>query len=206
MRLAQPCVVLSSLISLAVPAVAQQATSVTCSIPPAGAQRPATRLSVGNYELTLVTTSGFKAGSAATGSLWLARTSASDSSPLTGHRPARSGQRGVPYYGAVHLDFESLGAPVFRNDTLVPQPESRDPVRPGVVVLLQNWQTDTLPRTLVLVIGSLTNRRDDEGWEDGPGIGLWVRATKDRDFSGPWSQFGIVPGGQGHFCARYRGS
>ena len=205
MRFTPFCIVLNSFVLLATSAAAQGTASTACSGTPASTQRPATTLSVGNYELTLVTTSGLKAGSAATGSLWLARTSLSDSSPVTGRRPARSGRRGVPYYGAVELDFERLGAPVFRNDTLVPPPESRDPVRPGVVVLVQNWQTDTLPRTLVLVIGSLTNRRDEEGWADGPGIGLWVRATKDRDFSGTWSEFGIIRGGQGHFCAHYLG-
>jgi hypothetical protein len=198
--------VLTSFTLFAGSAAAQQSASVACSISPAGAHRTATMLLVGNYELTLETTSGLNAGNSATGSLWLARTSPSDSSPATGRRPARSDTREVPYYGAAHLDFERVGAPVFLDDTLVPRPESRDPVRPGVVVLLQNWESDTLPPTLVLVIGSLMNRRDDEGWEDGPGIGLWVRATNERDFSGNWREAGIVRGGQGHFCARFLGS
>ena len=206
MRFPRSCLVLSNVALFAVCAAAQQATSTPCAISPVGAKRPATTLAVGTYELTLVATTGLKTGNATTGSLWLTRTTPSDSSPKTGHRPARSGRRGVPYYGSAVVDFERVGAPVFRDDTLVPPPESRDPVRPGVLVLLQNWQTDTLPRTLVLVIGSLSNRRDDEGWMDGPGIGLWVRSTTGSDFSGDWYEFGIIRGGQGHFCARYLGS
>src|SRR2546425_3753381 len=124
MRLTQLCVVLNSLTLLGASVAAQQTASTACSVPAVSAQGPASRLSVGNYDLTLVTTSGLKAGSAATGSLWLARTSPSDSSSVTGRRPARSGRRGVPYYGAVKLDFERVGAPVFRDDTLVPPPES----------------------------------------------------------------------------------
>jgi hypothetical protein len=187
------------------PAPAQQAAHPSCEPAPPHRQRADTVLASGDYTLTLVTTRGLKAGSQATGSLWLNRTSPSDRSPKTGRRPAPSNQNGVPLYGAADLDFERVGAPVFRDDALVPLPESRDPVRPGVVVLVQNWQSDTLPRGLVLVIGSLTNRRDDEGWLDGPGIGLWVRSTRDHDFFGTWSEFGIIRGGEGHFCARYVG-
>ena len=194
----------ASLLGASLPA--QQAVDARCvsvdSVPPRGD----TLLSPGNYALTLVTTNGLKAGSHASGSLWLAPTSPEDRSPKTGHRPARSNQRRVPYYGAADLDFELVGAPVFRDDTLVPLPQSRDPVRPGVIVLVENWHIETLPRGLVLVIGSLTNRRDDEGWEDGPGIALWVRLVRGHDFFGDWKEWGIIRGGWGHFCARYTGS
>jgi hypothetical protein len=187
------------------PAITEDASPRSRCLAMPAAPQPDTALSVGNYTLTLVTTSGLKAGSEATGSLWLARTSPADQSPRTGRRPASSSRRGVPFYGAVDLDFASVGAPVFRDDTLVPPPESRDPVRPGVVVLMQNWGIDTLPRRLVLVIGSLTNRRDDEGWLDGPGIALLVRSTNGQAFFGTWSEWGIIRGGQGHFCTRHVG-
>ena len=201
----QPLHLVASLLTciLACDVPAQRTVAPPCAPPLAAAS--VVSVTPGNYALTLVTTNGLHQGAQAVGSLWLATTSPSDRSPTTGHRPAPSHRRGEPYYGAANFDFPSVGAPVFRDDTLVPLPESRDPVRPGVVGLLANWQSDSLPRTLLLVIGSLENRRDDEGWEDGPGIGLWLRTASGKDFSGTWSRFGIVSGGEGYFCAQFVG-
>src|ERR1041384_391294 len=90
--------VLTSFTLFAGSAAAQQSASVACSISPARAHRTATMLLVGKYALTLETTSGLNAGNSATGSLWLARTSPSDSPPATGRRPDRksvgAGKRG----------------------------------------------------------------------------------------------------------------
>jgi hypothetical protein len=95
-----------------------------------------------------------------------------------------------------------VAAPVGLGDTLIPSPESADPVRPGVLVLMtEDWQSGSRRKQPVLVIGALVNRRDEEGWVDGPGIALWVRNIDDQGFSGTWGEWGIVPGGQGAFCA-----
>ena len=52
-----------------------------------------------------------------------------------------------------------------------------------------------------MTVGSLSNLRDDLGWLDGAGIGLWVREFTRDGFVGTWSPWGIVRGGPGYFCA-----
>jgi hypothetical protein len=75
-----------------------------------------------------------------------------------------------------------------------------------VLVLIQNWEHPSLRKQPVLLIGTLTNRRDDEGWQDGPGIELVVRRQRGQSFRGTWGEWGIVRGGSGYFCAAYDGT
>lgn len=162
-------------------------------------------LAPGHYMLTMVATSGPKAGKETTGPLWLHPTSPSDSSPFTGHKPLDTNPREVPLFGTADLDWNAVDAPVFPSDTLAPNPTSRDPVRPGVLVLIENWEHPSLRKRPLLLIGTLTNRRDDEGWQDGPGVQLVVRTQRGQGFRGTWGNWGIVRGGSGYFCTAYDG-
>jgi hypothetical protein len=177
--------------------------SNTCA-PPASDAVPAsgTHLNPGAYQLTMVATEGPRTGTTTSGLLTLRPTSHSDRSPVTGHTPAHYIPRDEPFIGSVTLDFAIVGAPIGTGDTLIPSPTSSDPVRPGVLVLVQSWQSRSLPKQPILLIGTLANRRDEAGWLDGPGIGLWVRAINPQGFAGTWGEWGIVSGGRGTFCAQ----
>jgi hypothetical protein len=165
---------------------------------------PGAHLRSGQYDLMLVATSGPLAGAATAGTLLLHPTSPADRSPATGHTPVRYDPRQTPLLGQAFLDFSQVAAPVGLGDTLIPPPESADPVRPGVLVLMANWESGSRRSQPVLVIGALVNRRDEEGWMDGPGVALWVRRIDEQGFSGTWGAWGIVGGGQGTFCAFLR--
>ena len=147
-------------------------------------------------------TEGRSAGQSSTGALILRPTSTLDRSPKTGARPVRHNPNHVPLYGWTDLDLPSVAAPVMLDDTLIPLPNSRDPVRPGVLVLIQNWEDPGRDQQPVLLIGTLSNLRDQVGWEDGPGIALWVRQIDTGGFSGTWGKWGILVGGRGYSCAQ----
>ena len=158
-------------------------------------------LEPGRYDLTLVATAGPKRGATVMGTIDLLRTSAADRSQVTGRQLTHVDTLAMPLYGWADVDFARVGAPVDLTpiDTLVPKSSSRDPARPGVVVLDFHW-TNVGHRPMV-AIGSLSGRRDDAGWADGPGIGLSVWYNRGADFTGVWDRFGVVRGGSGYFCA-----
>jgi hypothetical protein len=159
-------------------------------------------LKAGEYTLTLFATDGPKKGRQVSGQLWLWHTSATDSSPRTGKRAVDTDTVRMPFYGATRLNFEAVGAPVFRPGSSDPTPaaDSRDPVYPGVVVFAGNEPGDSVPASATLVIGSLSNMRDGLEGLDGAGIGLWVRSADNHKLVGDWSEWGIVRGGRGYFC------
>ena len=51
-----------------------------------------------------------------------------------------------------------------------------------------------------ILMGTLTNRRTDTGWEDGAGIRLSPHHFGDY-ISGTWAEWGIAADGRGTFCA-----
>ena len=53
---------------------------------------------------------------------------------------------------------------------------------------------------LTLAIGTVMNARDGMMGLDGPGIGLFVRATRDEQYAGVWVPIGRVYDGRGYFC------
>lgn len=165
----------------------------------ASASRP---LAPGDYTLTLTATEGSRAGARTSGLLRLLPTSPDDRSPRIGQRAA-SDLQPAPLYGMAELDWDAVGAPmeavVETGDTLHPPSTSADPVYPGVLVLMNPQKTES-----VLVIGTLSNRRDGSGWLDGAGIGLMVRRVDARGFHGTWGHWGIVMDGSGYFCAERR--
>jgi hypothetical protein len=105
-------------------------------------------------------------------------------------------------YGSIEFDFGEIGAPICIGDTLVPAPNSTDPVYPGVLLHEDLREKDDV----VLTIGTVSNLRDDlrtkSVWLDGPGIALFVHCLTPTEFSGTWGAWGIVTDGSGYFCAR----
>lgn len=188
------------------PAYAQGLRAAPCTS--SANTRPLPRrmaLRAGVYQITLAATRGPRSGEQAVGTLWLVRTSGSDSSPRFHTRPTRYDSLETPLYGALDLDFAKIGATVFPTDTMVPRPSSRDPVRPGVLVMMQNWQHPQLPHVPMLLVGSFTNIRDEpDGLVsfDGPGIVLVVRRVMGVAFTGTWEEAGRNANpGSGFFCA-----
>jgi hypothetical protein len=165
---------------------------LTRSIPP---------IEPGRYALTLVATVGSRRGSIGRGRLWLASTSSQDRSPRTGEHPSEADTLARPTYGATDIDFTVVGAPISTSDPTVPSPTSLDPIYPGVLQLLANWDSDS-PKQPILVIGTLANRRAGGVGVDGPGIGLFVRRRDAASFGGTWEAFGRLVDGSGYFCAR----
>lgn len=144
----------------------------------------AAEIGPGEYRLTLVATSGSKSGSSSQGNLWLSPTSGGDTDRH-------------PLYGATDLDFKRIGAPMDEQGP-EPDPTSRDPVSPGVLVLRE-------PKETVLAIGTQSNLRDGGILHlDGSGIGLWVTEAGPTGFSGTWRAWGTVVDGAGYFCATPR--
>lgn len=159
----------------------------------------------GEYQLTLVSTYGPRAGKSASGTLHLWRTTARDRSPRTGARPERVDTAATPLYGATDMDLAAVGVNLL-NRADIPRPDSRDPVYPGVLVHIQNWGQTRRLRQSVLTIGTHGNVRAklDYAMTDGPGTGLWAREVTPGGFRGTWGPWGLT-GGAGHFCAERRG-
>jgi hypothetical protein len=161
---------------------------------------PHAELRAGKYRLTLAASNGQWRGKQVSGSLELRKTTSTDRSPRTG-QAARDSLALTPLWGATDVKFHVVGAPVLASDTLVPSPTSLDPVYPGVLVTILRSPIRANPVGNILLIGTLTNRRADIGWMDGPGIALAVRQVDSSGFRGTWQEWGIVMGGRGYFCA-----
>jgi len=166
------------------------------------------RISDGMYSLVFVATEGSKARSQVSGTLTLRPTSSADRSRRTGQGPARAERRAeVPLWGWFTGDLQRVGAPLpDRGDSTVPSPDSDDPIFPGVVVLVQNWQAPSRLRQTMLWISTGLNYRAERDWvmADGPGIVLGVRVLTPDGFSGTWGPAGLAQVG-GYFCARRNG-
>jgi hypothetical protein len=150
----------------------------------------------GTFRLTLVATSGRKIGGIAEGVLDLRPTSLSDKSPQTGELASDRNIADVPLYGWVTADWRLIDAPVGNE-----QAGSRDPVFPSVLAIFASWKEGYSSRTPVLLISTVSNRRNGELMTDGGGIGLWVRKLDEAGFAGEWSRWGIAISGSGYFCA-----
>jgi hypothetical protein len=162
------------------------------------------RIAPGHYWLTMVV--GDAALATAGGNLWLSPASPRDRSPTyRDARPQVGDTAWAPLYGATDADLPRVGALNYAPDTgepFVPPATSRDPLYPGVIGLIQNWQPNRGRRQNALVIGSFINRRPDGNhFLDGGGIVLWVRLFADGGFYGSWRPFGRRQESEGHFCA-----
>ncbi|MCB1033133.1 MAG: hypothetical protein KDD47_04790, partial [Acidobacteria bacterium] len=132
-------------------------------------------------------------------------TRAEDRSPATGKGPWSSEDRSeTPLYGWIEADLDAVAAPICLETG--PRPDSRDPIDPGVLVRGLEQPA--------LWIGSAGKTRNpvesvtEDGVEnivlalDGCGIVLAVHRSDAGDFTGRWSEAGIVYNGRGVFCAR----
>ena len=165
----------------------------------------ASRIAPGLYRLTMIAEGSWAPGSAR-GNLWLSRTSAEDRSAAHPSARAPDGDTAsAPLFGWTDIDVRRVGVLNYAPDTgqfFVPDPTSRDPLYPGVIVLIQNWQPNHGLRQNALLIGTFANRRPD-GFDfmDGGGVALWVRRFSSGGFAGHWSPFGRRRESDGHFCA-----
>ena len=159
---------------------------VEAPIPP---ESPALRAGV--YRLTLVADHGSREGGSSEGLLTLVTASATDKSPITGEI-AKDAYEPPLFYGWTELDFGRVAAPVCRE----PDPASRDPVRPGVVVPARTH----LDRQLVL-IGTVWSLRDGFLSTDGCGIALQVEGSEAGCYRGSWNRWGLAANGSGTFEA-----
>jgi hypothetical protein len=110
----------------------------------------------------------------------------------------------MPLWGWFAGNLDRVGAPLpDPGDSTVPRPDSEDPIYPGVVVLIQNWQDSSRLRQNMLWIATGQNYRAERNWmmADGPGIVLHVRTLTQGDFTGSWGAAGRALVG-GYFCAR----
>jgi hypothetical protein len=141
------------------------------------------RLAAGTYELTLISTVGPNAADTATGTLHLYAARPSDRSPPTGQAPSPDERSiHIPLWGYTTADLRRVGAPLpDRATDDIPQPDSEDPIFPGVIVLIRNWNNPSLPQENTLWIASGANIRADLGYAvlDGPGIVLNIRTLDD---------------------------
>jgi hypothetical protein len=181
-----------------------QLASQSCQPPVAG--RSSTILA-GSYELVLVADSGRWRGQRAVGELSLWKYTASIA--RSAGDSIRIDTTSTPFFGKVRIDFDKVGAPVRNNDEDSP-PDSRDPLRPGVLVVRRIDPRDSTHRSTQLLISTVANRRDYPPGTialDGTGIYLEVtRAdTAAGSFAGYWDRYGLLAGGSGFFCARTKG-
>lgn len=76
-----------------------------------------------------------------------------------------------------------------------------DPIYPPVLLLSHSSKTPQ-PPTRVLLIGTVSNRRDGIVDLDGAGLGMFVRHADAGEFRGVFQPWGIVVDDRGYFCAR----
>ncbi|MGH7508052.1 MAG: hypothetical protein ACREMZ_01100 [Gemmatimonadales bacterium] len=148
----------------------------------------------GEYRLTLVNTAGARQGPAVSGRLWLEDYKGELRELI---RPDGSQDTSVAYaaFGATDVDLSAVGA--VRVGTTM----SRDPLQPGVVVLVRRLSRAGNPATEVtLRLGSEANRRDLVRF-DGGYTALYVREISGERLAGDWSSGAGMEQAQGHFCA-----
>jgi hypothetical protein len=170
----------------------------------------------GVYDVVVAATSGSQARGRAIATLTLANAKAGDVSPRTGEVADDGASLPLRMWGSVVMSFSAVGASeAIARDGSGPDPESTDPVYPGVVlrdgndigIEINGWKP---PRgTLIpsLDIGSVYNiRREHPIMVDGPwGFKMYILQASAAGFAGNWDAGGMVQQARGYFCARRRG-
>jgi len=112
---------------------------------------------------------------------------------------------GHPYYGWTDIDFRGLGAAI---DAKAVSPDSRDPENPGVLAvsippgmggLARYLQVPSSGGTVMLLVGTESNRKETRMNRDGGGIALKAQARKGGCILGEWASYGVVHGAEGTF-------
>ena len=99
----------------------------------------------------------------------------------------------TPLYGWVDLELQAVAA------VEVGDAGSRDPLRPGVLVLEQRPDAASAPR-ITLRLGSLANLRTVRGAFDGGYLALHVEHLEPDRFHGRWVSGVHATRVAGHFC------
>ncbi len=151
----------------------------------------------GDYSLTLVATSGERSGKIARGTAMLSqnpdqlrRLVGAGGNPMPGVV--------VPFYGTADIDVTEVGALPLGTAT------SDDPLQPGVLVI-QYSRDDTTARSLVMRLGSETNRRNAVPFDGGYTV-LRVRLVGPDSILGSWASGTVTEVAAGFFCAVRRSS
>lgn len=169
--------------------------AAACLPPSAAALDPTTRVGawVGDYQLTLVATTGAKMDQHAVGTLTLTAMPESFQHPPAARADSLTT---LPLIGTTGVDLGAIGA------VKVGSLESGDPERPGVLVLERRGMdggTGSLDVTIRL--GS-----DANDWSkvrfDGGYTALFVRQADTEGFAGVWQSGVTALLSSGHFCAR----
>lgn len=146
----------------------------------------------GEYRLILVATSGDSAGREVSGTLWL---EANDSTARQFARPggAPDPTVTVPLFG--WTDVPVLGVAALELGDL----SSREPARPGVLVLEQRFRP-TVPPSITVRLGSIANNRGVAPF-DGGYTALRVGWLEESGgFGGRWASGVRSEQAAGHFC------
>ncbi len=146
----------------------------------------------GDYSLTLVATSGERSGQIARGTAMLFQNPDRLRSLIGASGDPMLGVV-VPFYGAADIDVTEVGALPLGTTT------SDDPLQPGVLVI-QNSPDDTTARSLVMRLGSETNRRGAVPFDGGYTV-LRVRLVGPDSILGSWASGTVTEVAAGFFCA-----
>jgi hypothetical protein len=156
----------------------------------------------GTRAIVLRVTDGDKVGRFAMGKLWLARATADDKGKdgkPTDWKIDR--RRGIRLYGALDLDYAAIGVEWPRDARV--KPSSRDPLRPGALLLAKGSDGPALAAPeagsgqIYLQVGHPGNVRvRGEAVLDGEGLLLSIRRIGPFRFSGVWKGLGA----SGVFC------
>ena len=168
--------------------------AAACDLQP-GTLEPGATLeqAAGEYRLTLVGATSDGAAPSASGALRLAPNEA-ELLRFTRAGGAVDDTVRVPLYGWAEIDLAAVGA------AEIGDVGARDPLRPGVLVLEQQGESE--PDSITLRLGSLANQRDRQGAFDGGYTALYVtRVTPSGAFAGTWASGVHGRRIEGHFCA-----
>ena len=140
----------------------------------------------GSYLLTLVAPAANGGPITVSGSLQL----------VPNEAPLRLFAEGVttPLFGWVEIELQAVGA------LEIGDAGSRDPLRPGVLVLEQRLDGAAVPE-ITLRLGSLANLRTERGAFDGGYFALHVEHLEQGRFRGRWVSGVHATRVKGHFCA-----
>ena len=147
----------------------------------------------GEYRLILVATSGDSAGREVSGSLWL---EPNDSVARQFSRPGGDPDPNVtvPLFGWTDIAVQGVSA-LELGDLL-----SREPVRPGVLVLEQRFQP-TGPPSITVRLGSIANNRGIAPFDGGYTALRVGWLDESGGFGGSWASGVRNEQAAGHFCA-----
>lgn len=152
----------------------------------------------GQYRIQWVSDTGSQARTSSL-RLFLWKTSMLDSSPSRHIHPAAGDTAVHPLYGVLVPD---KGA--FTPARVEQLRATIDPIFPPVLLLARISTSPTVPVRdwTVLLLETVSNRRDDVMILDGAGLGMWVRQADPDGFRGFFEPWGIIVDDKGHYCAR----